>query len=62
MITYHYRCTDEKCEYDFEIKQTMRDSALTHCPHCEQKTLKKLINNQGGFRLKGSGWARDGYR
>jgi predicted nucleic acid-binding Zn ribbon protein len=40
----------------------MRDSALTYCPLCEQKTLKKLINNQGGFTLKGSGWAKDGYK
>ena len=59
MPTYQYRCTNEKCNHEFEVVQRITDDALTTCPECT-KQLKKIINSQGGFQLKGSGWFDSG--
>jgi len=59
MPTYTYEC--EKCEEGFEIVQKMSDDAIEDCPICkETKSIKKIINPAGGFRLKGRGWFKNG--
>jgi len=58
MPTYQYKC--KQCDHEFEVKQRMTDDPLSQCPECGKTTLKKIINNQGGFQLKGSGWFKTG--
>lgn len=58
MITYEYKCTD--CEYFWEIKQKITDPKITICPKCNKETAEKLISNNFGFILKGSGWFKTG--
>ena len=57
MPIYIYEC--EKCEKVEEKIQKMSDPPLKKCEECGGK-LDKLMGNPS-FRLKGSGWYRDGY-
>lgn len=41
MNRYDYRCN--KCG-DFEIEQSIKDKALTQCPHCKCKQIERLIS------------------
>jgi predicted nucleic acid-binding Zn ribbon protein len=51
---------------EFEVTQSIKDAALTQCPHCVElkvekpRTVKRLIA-MTSFVLNGSGWFRDGY-
>jgi len=58
MPTYTYKC--KECEYQFDIRQSMSDNKLKHCPECEKETLDKIIVAGGGFHLKGKGWFNKG--
>ena len=60
MPTYHYKCSESNCKYEFEKVQKISDTPLCQCPKCQKNTLKKVpVTN--AFRLKGSGWFKDGY-
>lgn len=60
MPTYLYQC--EK-GHKFETSQGILEEPLTLCeaPKCNAK-VKRLINNEGGFVLRGSGWTPKNYR
>lgn len=53
MPIYEYQC--QACEHKMEALQKMADAPLTHCPACQQESLKKLIS-AAAFKLTGSGW------
>ena|SRR5206468_12207192 len=53
MPTYEYRCTN--CEEHLEVVQSFSDDALTKCPNCGKKTLRKVFSPVG-IVFKGSGF------
>jgi putative FmdB family regulatory protein len=58
MPTYEYRC--RSCAHEMEAFQSIKDSALTDCPACQQPKLERLISATS-FQLKGDGWYKDLY-
>ncbi len=52
MPIYEYLC--DSCSYQFEVKQSIKDDALTTCERCG-KALRRLISSPG-IMFKGSGW------
>ncbi|MEO6553713.1 MAG: FmdB family zinc ribbon protein [Nitrospiraceae bacterium] len=52
MPIYEYQC--ESCADKFEVKQSMKDDALTACPQCG-KRVQRLISSPA-IMFKGSGW------
>ena len=67
MPTYEYHC--EKCKKDFELFQSMKDSAVKTCPKdkCRQKTwgkgkVRRLLGTGAGLIFKGSGFYITDYR
>ena len=52
MPIYEYQC--DSCSYQFEVKQSIKDDALTTCERCG-KSLRRLISSPG-IMFKGSGW------
>ncbi len=52
MPIYEYKCSN--CGH-FELKQSMKDDALTHCPTCDAK-VQRLISKSVGIVFKGSGF------
>jgi putative FmdB family regulatory protein len=67
MPTYLYRCEEG---HEFEVQQKIKDEPLKTCDECKGvedyrpcgAKLKRLINNEGGFVLKGGGWTPKNYR
>lgn len=56
MPIYEFKC--KKCDKVYELKRKVgHDIAI--CPVCKH-IMDKLIS-ASNFRLKGKGWARDGY-
>ncbi len=53
MPTYEYKCKD--CHHQFEIVQSFTDDALTKCPDCRKKALRKVFSPPG-VAFKGSGF------
>ena len=53
MPIYEYQC--RACGHKLEALQKISDDPLLECPHCNAKSLKKLIS-AAAFRLKGGGW------
>ena len=53
MPTYEYKCRE--CEHQFEAVQSFTDDALTKCPTCKKKTLRKVFSPPG-VSFKGSGF------
>ena len=53
MATYVYKC--QKCDFEFEAVQSMKDEPLTSCPHCREEALQRVIQPAGGFRIQGRG-------
>jgi putative FmdB family regulatory protein len=53
MPVYTYRC--ESCGVQFEKTQKFSDSALTRCPECGKKELRKVYTPVG-IVFKGSGF------
>jgi len=58
MITYEYKCSS--CKHEWEVEQRIIDKKITKCPKCKKKTAQRLISC-GNFILKGGGWAKEGY-
>jgi putative FmdB family regulatory protein len=62
MALYEYECEVHKV---FEVKQSMKDDALTECPHCKEEgkiTAVKRLISRSNFTLIGGGWAKDNYK
>jgi len=59
MPTYEYEC--KKCEYKFEVFQSMTDKPKKRCPKC-RSGLRKLIGAGSGIIFKGSGFYATDYR
>jgi putative FmdB family regulatory protein len=53
MPTYEYRCRD--CGHQLEVVQSFTDDALTKCPSCRKKALRKVFSPVG-IAFKGSGF------
>lgn len=53
MPTYEYRC--KSCGHGLEVVQSFTDEALTKCPNCKKKQLKKVFGSIG-ITFKGSGF------
>jgi putative FmdB family regulatory protein len=53
MPFYEYEC--QACKFYTEVMQKISDAALTKCPSCGKRALKKLVSAPV-FRLKGAGW------
>ena len=53
MPTYEYRC--KSCGHSLEVVQSFTDEALTKCPSCKKKQLKKVFGSIG-ITFKGSGF------
>jgi putative FmdB family regulatory protein len=59
MPTYEYACSS--CKHEWELEQSIKESAITECPSCHAQTAKRQISRGTGFILKGSGWYSDLY-
>ncbi len=53
MPVYTYRC--ESCGVQFDRQQKFTDQALTWCPECNKKSLRKVYSPVG-IVFKGSGF------
>ena len=53
MPTYEYKCRD--CGHQLEVVQSFTDDALTKCPSCRRKALRKVFSPVG-IAFKGSGF------
>jgi len=67
MPTYEYHCS--KCDKNFEVFQSMKDSAFKTCPEAQcQMTpwghgeVKRLLGTGAGLIFKGSGFYITDYR
>jgi putative regulatory protein, FmdB family len=67
MPTYDYHCL--KCEKDFEVFQSMKDSAFKTCPEAQCQVspwgrgkVKRLLGTGAGLIFKGSGFYTTDYR
>jgi putative FmdB family regulatory protein len=58
-MIYTYKC--EKCEREFDETQSVTDLPLTQCEKCSGQ-VSRIISSPPTFVLKGSGWAKDGYK
>ena len=54
MPTYEYEC--KACGHTFDVFQSMSADALTICPTCKKKQLRRLIGGGAGIIFKGSGF------
>src|SRR5262249_54890005 len=55
-----YRC--DHCDYQFEEFQSFSEPALTRCPQCGRKKLRRLFGTGVGVIFKGSGFYETDYR
>jgi putative FmdB family regulatory protein len=60
MPTYEYQC--DACEHGFEEFQSMSEAALTKCPKCGKKKLRRLFGTGAAILFKGSGFYQTDYR
>lgn len=44
MPNYHYRCSDNECQWEFFQYQSIKADALTLCPACQQNTALRVIS------------------
>ena len=59
MPTYEYAC--QKCGYEFEKFQSIKDDPVKRCPKCKGKVVKKFSAG-AGLLFKGSGFYITDYR
>jgi putative FmdB family regulatory protein len=59
MPIYTYQC--DNCGVRFERHQNFNDPALTRCPECSKKTLRKIFTPVG-IVFKGSGFYATDHR
>jgi putative FmdB family regulatory protein len=59
MPTYDYQC--DGCEHKFEQWQSFHDDALTKCPACKKKKLRRLFGGGAAILFKGSGFYETDY-
>lgn len=60
MPTYEYVC--DACGHQFEEFQSITADALTKCPACKKKKLRRLIGGGAALLFKGSGFYLTDYR
>ena len=60
MPTYEYQC--DACEHGFEEFQSMSEAALTKCPKCGKKKLRRLFGTGAAILFKGAGFYQTDYR
>lgn len=60
MPTYEYICRN--CEHEFEVFQSMTESAKRKCPECGKNTLERKIGIGAAILFKGSGFYQTDYR
>ena len=60
MPTYDYICA--ACGHEFEQFQSITAPALSKCPKCAKRQLKRLIGTGSGIIFKGSGFYTTDYR
>jgi putative FmdB family regulatory protein len=60
MPTYEYHC--DACGHDFEEMQSFSAEALTKCPACKKKKLRRLFGTGASIIFKGSGFYETDYR
>ena len=60
MPTYDYVC--DACNHAFEEWQSFKDDALTKCPACKKKKLRRLFGGGAAILFKGSGFYETDYR
>lgn len=60
MPTYDYRCN--ACAHQFELFQSMSESARRKCPECGKLALERLIGTGAAVLFKGSGFYETDYR
>ncbi len=59
MPIYSVECLDESCQAQLDYSGSHKDP-LPACPECGKAT-KRVITSAPSFKLKGDGWAYDGY-
>ena len=57
MPTYDYIC--DACNHKFEQEQKITEKALTKCPECSKKKLRRVIGATT-VRFVGQGWTPKG--
>jgi putative FmdB family regulatory protein len=60
MPTYEYQC--DACEHNFDEFQSMSEPALTKCPQCGKKKLRRVFGTGAAILFKGSGFYQTDYR
>jgi putative FmdB family regulatory protein len=60
MPTYEYEC--DACHHNFDEFQSMSEPALTKCPKCGKKKLRRLFGTGSAILFKGSGFYQTDYR
>jgi len=60
MPTYDYVC--DACGHQFELFQSITESAKKTCPECKKRKLRRLIGAGAAIMFKGSGFYKTDYR
>ena len=60
MPTYDYEC--DACGHEFELFQSINDSAKRKCPECKRMKLRRLFGTGAAIMFKGSGFYQTDYR
>lgn len=60
MPTYEYEC--DACGHQFEEFQSITAEALTNCPECGKRKLRRLFGTGAAIVFKGSGFYTTDYR
>ena len=60
MATYEYQCPS--CGKQIEVEHGMKETPKVCCPVCAPDTAMTRLVSAAPFKLKGKGWAKDGYQ
>ena len=61
MPTYTAKCSDIDCRVTTEYQAPITHEESPPCRICGGVTKQVWTKPEGGFILKGKGWAKDGY-